>query len=131
MDLIAGCKCFYRGRTIPEGQRFTAPRQYARALLTMKRARIAPQTAPATYSHRAITQTRRVDMQAERPVPAAFARFDHDSDGEPGGSKAPPRSEELTALRAQYTAALGKRPFPGWSADVLRAKIAAHEDDEG
>lgn len=31
---------------------------------------------------------------------------------------------DLTALRAEYTAKLGKRPFPGWGAEVLREKIA-------
>lgn len=34
-------------------------------------------------------------------------------------------AEELTALRTQYFDKLGKRPFHGWSADVLREKIAA------
>lgn len=33
--------------------------------------------------------------------------------------------DDRAALRAQYEQALGKRPFPGWSADELREKIAA------
>ncbi len=47
----------------------------------------------------------------------------------PDGSIPPAPVDEMTALRAQYTAALGKRPFPGWSADVLREKMAAAETE--
>lgn len=39
--------------------------------------------------------------------------------------KAPPKPEdERPALRQQYHQALGKKPFAGWDADTLRAKIA-------
>lgn len=33
--------------------------------------------------------------------------------------------EELTELRAQYQDVVGKRPFHGWDADELRARIAS------
>ena len=32
--------------------------------------------------------------------------------------------DELTALREQYQATFDKKPFHGWDADTLRAKIA-------
>jgi hypothetical protein len=32
--------------------------------------------------------------------------------------------DELKALREEYQAAVGKRPFHGWDADTLKAKIA-------
>lgn len=32
---------------------------------------------------------------------------------------------EIAALRADYIAKFGKRPFNGWDADALRGKIAA------
>ena len=32
--------------------------------------------------------------------------------------------DDLPTLRAAYTAKTGKKPFAGWKADVLRAKIA-------
>lgn len=32
--------------------------------------------------------------------------------------------DDLAALRAEYAEKLGKRPFNGWGADVLREKIA-------
>lgn len=56
------------------------------------------------------------------PDPAAF---DHDGDGSPGGSSAPEPSDDLPALRAEYQAVVGRRPFPGWGAEVLREKLAA------
>ena len=35
-----------------------------------------------------------------------------------------PPADDVKVLRDQYTAAVGRQPFYGWSADVLRAKIA-------
>lgn len=32
---------------------------------------------------------------------------------------------DITELRAEYQRVVGKRPFNGWSADELRAKITA------
>lgn len=61
------------------------------------------------------------------PPPAALTRrlsqLDHDQDGNPGGSKS--AAGDLTALRAEYLAAVGKRPFNGWGEDQLRQRIAA------
>lgn len=53
--------------------------------------------------------------------------LDHDGDGKPGGSTAPEQTDDLPALRAKYQRVIGKRPFAGWSADVLKEKIANHE----
>lgn len=102
MDLIAGPKCFYRGRFIPEGTRFSAPRQYGRPLVAMKRARPAPETAPRTYSTRAVpaAATERVVM-----TPA-------------------PVDDDLKALRSQYRAEFGRPPHYTWSADALREKLS-------
>lgn len=33
-------------------------------------------------------------------------------------------ANEIAALRAEYEAVVGKRPFMGWDADKLREKIA-------
>lgn len=35
--------------------------------------------------------------------------------------------DDLSALRAEYHAKLGKRPFHGWGADALRQKIGEAE----
>lgn len=32
--------------------------------------------------------------------------------------------DEMAVLREEYQAAVGKRPFNGWDADTVRAKIA-------
>lgn len=50
--------------------------------------------------------------------------LDHDQNGRRGGSPKPDVSDELTALRSAYQETVGKRPFNGWDADTLKAKIA-------
>lgn len=50
--------------------------------------------------------------------------FDHDGNGNPGGSAVPEGDEaEIKALRAQYKEVLGKAPFNGWDADELRNRM--------
>lgn len=49
--------------------------------------------------------------------------LDHDKDGKKGGSTAPEQTDELADLRAQYADLYGKRPFMGWDAKTLTAKI--------
>jgi hypothetical protein len=49
-------------------------------------------------------------------------QLDHDKDGNEGGSVSP--ADDMTVLRAEYEAKLGKRPFNGWDAAALRQKIA-------
>lgn len=39
--------------------------------------------------------------------------------------------DERIALRAEYEEVTGKRPFSGWSADELRARMAAAREAEG
>jgi hypothetical protein len=50
--------------------------------------------------------------------------LDHDGDGRRGGSPKHDAGDDLTAARAAYQEAVGKRPFHGWSIDELNAKIA-------
>ena len=40
-----------------------------------------------------------------------------------------PKNEDLAALRAEYEAKVGKRPFMGWDADTLREKIASAKSE--
>jgi hypothetical protein len=58
----------------------------------------------------------------EAPHRARRPQLDHDGNGKEGG--APKPAGDLGALRAEYQAKYGKRPFNGWSADTLREKIA-------
>lgn len=41
----------------------------------------------------------------------------------------PEKVEDLAAVRAEYEATVGRRPFMGWDADTLRQKIADHRAD--
>lgn len=52
---------------------------------------------------------------------ALLPQLDHDKNGEPGGSKAP--EGDVAELRKVYQAKFGKRPFPGWNAAELTARI--------
>lgn len=42
-----------------------------------------------------------------------------------------PGTDDLTALREQYQAAVGKKPYHGWDADELRKRIADAGKAEG
>ena len=61
---------------------------------------------------------RKVREPVDLPPPPAglLARFD--------GNGVPAQSPDLSTLRAEYTAKLGKRPFMGWDAQALAKKIA-------
>ena len=54
---------------------------------------------------------------------AAAPQLDHDGNGVAGGSEAQPATEALKALRADYQALTGKKPFNGWDEATLRAKL--------
>lgn len=62
------------------------------------------------------------------PPRRLLAQLDHDGNGKPGGSSSPAPNPELAAARLEYETKLGKRPFPGWSVDILRARIAAADE---
>lgn len=42
---------------------------------------------------------------------------------------APDQDDDLSALRAEYQEVVGKRPFHGWDAETLRAKISEAQDE--
>ncbi len=48
-----------------------------------------------------------------------------EADAAPGGTAAPAGApDDIKALRAQYEAATGRKPFMGWDADELRRRMA-------
>lgn len=61
----------------------------------------------------------RRDMQAA--APSASSAPDADTPDAP--------ADDLAALRAEYHALTGRRPFNGWDADTLRRRIAAAQAD--
>jgi hypothetical protein len=68
----------------------------------------------------------RTGMVAQKPTATKkpFAcKGDHDRDGKTGGALK--QAENLSALRKQYQNVVGKKPFGGWDAKMLEAKIAA------
>ena len=44
--------------------------------------------------------------------------------------RAAPVVDEMAALRAEYEDLAGKRPFMGWDAETLRAKITEMKDSK-
>lgn len=46
------------------------------------------------------------------------------ADEKPARPATVPAQDEMTMLRAEYQRLVGKKPFGGWKADTLRAKIA-------
>lgn len=102
VDLIANRRMNYATRRLLPDDEFTVDSKLdARILVGLRKARLAPEK-----------------KIARRP------QLDHDNNGHEGGSRTA-AGDDLTPLRAEYFAKLGKRPFNGWDADTLREKIAA------
>lgn len=95
-DMIARKAMPYKTRRLLPGDPFTTSRQDARALNAIGKARYA---------------TRDMVADDERPARA------------PAPARAP--TDERPALRAAYETKFGKKPFGGWSAEVLREKLTA------
>lgn len=95
--MIANWPMTYGTRRLVAGDRFEVPRRDADLLVRIGRARYA---------------------EGEKDP------LDHDGNGKKGGSKAPKKTEDLTDLRKEYRDVVGKKPFAGWDAAILKAKIA-------
>jgi len=104
MKLLAVKSLKYNTRRLLPGDEFEVekPRD-ARLLLATKRVRKV-EAAPS------------VDLPTPVPTPVVEA--------------ATPAPEDLAAIRAEYEAAVGRKPFHGWNAETLREKIAAHKADD-
>lgn len=96
----------YRTRQLLPGDTITCSAPHARAWLATKKFRVG-----------------RPLCELPPPPDDLLAKFDHDGDGLPGGSIAPPPSDDLKELRAAYTEKLGKRPFSGWDAAELQRRM--------
>jgi hypothetical protein len=97
--MIANRPMTYGTRRLKAGDEFTAPRRDADLLNKIGRARLVEAT--------------------DKPDP-----LDHDKDGKKGGSPKSEASDEMAALRSEYQSLVGKRPFHGWDAETIKAKIA-------
>lgn len=111
MKLLAVKSLKYNTRRLLPGDEFEVekPRD-ARLLLATRRVRkveaapVAPPVEPL--------------VPAPTPVPP------------PVVEAAAPAPEDLSAVRAEYEATVGRKPFHGWNAETLREKIAAHKADD-
>lgn len=63
--------------------------------------------------------------ERKRPARRKVDPLDHDQNGRKGGAMKPADVDgDLARLRQDYEAKFGKRPFMGWDAAALRAKLA-------
>ena len=96
----------YSTRRLLPGDEFEASNRDARLLIAIKKAFAV-----------------RAEVPVPPPPPAVAKQIEE--------AILPPASvEDLKAVRAEYEAALGKKPFPGWGVDALKEKIAAAKADQ-
>lgn len=105
----------YRTRRLLPGDEFDANDRDARALVAVKRARGVNDRPKATLPE---------------PPPELVARAttvaatEHRVEPEVNEASTPAPEDDLTALRAEYTEVVGRRPFMGWDGDELRRRMA-------
>lgn len=114
VDMIATKRLKYGTRRLTAGDPFEARHDRdARLLIGIGKARYATRDATpvdeANFAKVTITTDRIIDATS----------------GDTISNVAPTPADERPALRAKYEAKFGKKPFGGWSADVLREKLAA------
>lgn len=114
VDMIATKKLKYGTRRLTAGDPFEARHDRdARLLIGIGKARYATRDMVADdepeYADVTVTATRIVDAISGATVSEIPA----------------PKADERPALRTEYEAKFGKKPFPGWSAEILRDKLAA------
>lgn len=86
--------------------------RFAKVLTRLGYTSAAPTAAPA----------KELPQRKQRSDP-----LDHDKDGRKGGAvkrTSDPAGGDLAALRVEYEQKIGRKPFMGWDAAALRAKIA-------
>lgn len=122
VDMIATKKLKYGTRRLTAGDPFEARHDRdARLLIAIGKARYATRTMVAVDEPVAPPPSfDSLQMVGERGPDLVDL---------PRGSSVKPaevsESDERPALRAEYEAKFGKKPFGGWSAEVLREKLAA------
>lgn len=98
------------------GKSVSLPASLADGLVKMRKATYADEPKPAVKAKakpepkRQAYQTRQ--MTAAKPVAAASALE---------------TDEDLAPLRAEYESLVGRKPWVGWDAAALRAKVAEHK----
>lgn len=125
VDMIATKRLKYGTRRLTAGDPFEARHDRdARLLIGIGKARYATRDMVAADT----PAVREVEPQGgyRRYEPVDPRRNTIDDTHRPAETLADAaEADERPALRAEYEAKFGKKPFGGWSADVLREKLAA------
>jgi hypothetical protein len=118
VDMIATKKLKYGTRRLTAGDPFEARHDRdARLLIGIGKARYATRDMVAADTPAQTTPADGLKIVGNRGPDLVDL---------PSGSKVEPaETDDRPALRAEYEVKFGKKPFPGWSADVLREKLAA------
>lgn len=111
----------------------------ARKALTYATRRLQPGDvfeARSRRDHKLLLATRKVEavrdeVPVQPPPPAVAAKIAAAVAPAPAPEPEAPASTDLAALRAEYEAVVGRRPFMGWGADELRNKMAAIKQGVG
>lgn len=125
MKLKASKPLTYNTRRLQPGDVFEAkPRDGKILLASRKVSRVRDpvelEPPPADVAEQIAATVAPSPPTAEAPSQEAAT-----SSGEVGASDEASSAGDIAALRAEYEATLGKRPFMGWDAATLREKMAA------
>lgn len=124
VDMIATKGLKYGTRRLIAGDAFEARHERdARLLIGIGKARYATRDAVAFNAPKPAPV-------APVAVPATAVASDDPVDTATAPLAEAAESDERPALRDEYEVKLGKKPFPGWSAETLREKIAAADADD-
>lgn len=119
MTLTAIKSFRYNTRRLMAGDEFEPVKPiHGRLLIAAKKAKAIRDpgtlTAPPPMLARKVAKAKMVKREADPTEQAA----------EPAAADPLDQYDDLTAARAEYHAAVGKRPFHGWDAETLREKVA-------
>lgn len=78
---------------------------------------------PLTVSGPSARLFTKLGWASDKKPRRAKPQLDHDHNGSAGGSQKQ-AGDDVAPLRQEYQAKFGKKPFNGWDAATLRAKIA-------
>jgi hypothetical protein len=117
MKLTATKSFSYNTRRLLAGDHFEAKPAHGRLLIAVKRAREQREPGKISALPKAIAEKVKPQVAKAEP-PAEVIAKPVEVTSEPAAV------EDLAPLREEYQAKVGKRPFMGWDAETLRAKMA-------
>jgi hypothetical protein len=78
------------------------------------------------YEKHPVSPERKAALRAQgyKIIDARFAPAEQEAEAERSEDAAADQADAMASLRVEYERALGKKPFMGWDAETLKAKIA-------